>query len=126
MTAIVAIQALMMAIGELNCMCIPCILTVLANETRVDPGARDGPFGARHGIFLLAPIMICLLIREAFATATIKNSAQSGKEALWYPLSALPEILAVVLFTAPGLVPSKAELVERTERPTSGTPLERV
>jgi hypothetical protein len=70
--------------------------------------------------------MICLLIREAFATATINNPVQAGKEGLWYPLSALMELLAVVLFTVPGLVPSKAELVERTERPTSGTPMDRV
>jgi hypothetical protein len=59
--------------------------------------------------------MLLLLVREAFAAATVHNPAQADKEALWYPLSALPELLAVLLFAVPGLVPSRAEMVETME-----------
>jgi hypothetical protein len=85
-----------------------------------DPGRREGPFGARHGILVLAPIMLLLLVREAFAAGTVHNPAQADKEALWYPLSALPELLAVLLFATPGLVPSCAALVETTEMREEG------
>jgi hypothetical protein len=60
-------------------------------------------------------MLLLLLVREAFTAATVNNPAQAGKERLWYPLSALPELLAVMLFAVPGLVPSKAALVHATE-----------
>ncbi|EPQ54636.1 hypothetical protein GLOTRDRAFT_106294 [Gloeophyllum trabeum ATCC 11539] len=74
-------------------------------------------FGARHGVFVLLGIAILLLLREAFQTATTgsKSTSMQDKaynEALFYPLSALPEFLAVVLFAVPGLVPSRKELQE--------------
>jgi len=53
-----------------------------------------------------------LLIREIYLTATL-GSISRQKEASWYPLSALPELLAVCLFAFPGLVPEKKDLVAR-------------
>lgn len=37
---------------------------------------------------------------------------QQNDAHLWYPLSALPELLAVLLFATPGLVPSRREIAE--------------
>lgn len=57
-------------------------------------------------------ISVFLLIREVFVTVTMAPSrhATQMKEQFWYPLLALPEFLAVVLFLTPGLVPSRKEL----------------
>ncbi|KAF8888344.1 hypothetical protein BD779DRAFT_1524935 [Infundibulicybe gibba] len=67
-------------------------------------------WGVRHGSYILCAISLLLLIREAFATATSSNAAKQNNEHLWYPLSALPEILAVALYATPGLVPPRSEL----------------
>ncbi|CAA7260716.1 unnamed protein product [Cyclocybe aegerita] len=70
----------------------------------------DEPFGKRHAIFILVPISLLLLIREIFLTATINNPRKQIQESLWYPFVALPEILAVILYTIPGLIPARKEL----------------
>jgi len=67
-------------------------------------------FGTKHGIFILVVISILLLIREAFTAATMANTSKLYQENLWYPLLATPEVLAVMLYSIPGLVPSKNEL----------------
>ncbi|KAK0210031.1 hypothetical protein DFS33DRAFT_1370655 [Desarmillaria ectypa] len=67
-------------------------------------------FGEKHGSFILCAISILLIVREAFLTATINNSKAALNEHFWYPFVALPEILAVILYCAPGLVPLRSEL----------------
>lgn len=62
-------------------------------------------------MYTLCIIVILLLIREIYLTATI-NKIQS--EGSWYPLAALPELLAVFLFAVPNLVPDKREFVARS------------
>ena len=37
---------------------------------------------------------------------------QQNNAHLWYPLSALTELLAVLIFAVPGLVPSRAEIAK--------------
>jgi len=59
---------------------------------------------------ILLLVSVLLLVREAFATATINNAQKQNTENLWYPLIALPEILAVILYATPGLVPRRNEL----------------
>jgi hypothetical protein len=49
-------------------------------------------------------------VREAFMAATVGNQAKQNNEHLWYPLVALPEVIAVMLYATPGLVPSQSEL----------------
>lgn len=66
--------------------------------------------GVRHGNVILLLISVFLLIRETFAMATVTNAAKQDNEHLWYPLLALPEILAVILYTTRGLVPRRDEL----------------
>ena len=60
--------------------------------------------------FILLLIAVLLLMREAFLVATFDNLTKQLNEAFWYPLVALPELLAVILYSTPGLVPTKAEL----------------
>ena len=62
-------------------------------------------------MYTLSIIVILLLIREVYLVATI-NKVPS--EASWYPLAALPELLAVFLFAVPNLIPDKREYVART------------
>lgn len=68
--------------------------------------------GVRYGNYVLLIISLLLVVREAFATATVKNSAKENNEHWWYPFLAIPEILAVVLFATPGLVPRQDEVPE--------------
>jgi hypothetical protein len=65
---------------------------------------------AKRSSFVLCVIALLLLIREIFAIATVGNSSKQNNEHLWYPLYALPEILAVALYATPNLVPPRAEL----------------
>ncbi|KAK0455284.1 uncharacterized protein EV420DRAFT_1621459 [Desarmillaria tabescens] len=67
-------------------------------------------FGERHGAFILCAISLLLLVREAFMIATINDSKKEADEHFWYPLVAIPEILAVLLYCAPGLVPPRSQL----------------
>lgn len=89
-------------------------------NTEIELGNYTSPisnpaFGARHGIFVLAAISILLLVRDIFYTVTLGSTnasmeAKATNETFFYPLVALPELLAVVLFAVPGLVPSRREL----------------
>ncbi|KAJ6552245.1 hypothetical protein DFH09DRAFT_1038858 [Mycena vulgaris] len=68
------------------------------------------PFGDRHGRYLLCVISLLMLVREVFLTATINNPSKQNDERLWYPLVALPELLAVLCYAVSGLVPTRAAL----------------
>jgi hypothetical protein len=49
----------------------------------------------------------------------VTNTAQLDNEHLWYPLIALPEILVVILYVTPGLVPRRDELQQDTAAQTT-------
>jgi hypothetical protein len=94
-----------------------CILvafqTILLVRSEAQYGTHkvsNGAFGATHGIHILCLISLLLLARESFFTATSNNTTKQNDENLWYPLAALTEFVAVVMFAAPGLVPSRDEL----------------
>jgi hypothetical protein len=72
----------------------------------------NNSIGVRYGNYILLMISLLLVVREAFATATVKNTAKQDNEHFWYPFLAITEILAVSLFTAPGLVPRQDEVPE--------------
>ncbi|KAJ3869916.1 hypothetical protein EV359DRAFT_29024 [Lentinula novae-zelandiae] len=63
--------------------------------------------GARHGVLIFMLIAILLLLREIFIVATIGSTAKQNNEHLWYPLVALPELLCIILYAVPGLIPPK-------------------
>ncbi|KDQ62828.1 hypothetical protein JAAARDRAFT_45029 [Jaapia argillacea MUCL 33604] len=90
------------------------VMTPEQKPYAVHPSHSSG----KHVIPTLLLIALLLLIRKAFFTATTGNSsamtqAKANNEALFYPLSALPELLAVCLFAVRGLVPDRRELKER-------------
>ncbi|KAF7329480.1 hypothetical protein MKEN_00210400 [Mycena kentingensis (nom. inval.)] len=69
------------------------------------------PVADRQGRILLIIISTLLLIRELFLLATIDNAAKANQESLWYPFVSLTELLVVLMFALPGLVPARAELL---------------
>ncbi|KAF8233413.1 hypothetical protein L208DRAFT_1395915 [Tricholoma matsutake] len=73
-----------------------------------DPAREKGE--SKRSALVLCLIATILLVREVYATATMGNLVKQGNEPLWYPLYALPEILAVALYATPNLVPPRSEL----------------
>ncbi|KAF8189099.1 hypothetical protein K438DRAFT_1907359 [Mycena galopus ATCC 62051] len=67
-------------------------------------------FGDRNGAYLLCLISLLMLIREVFFISTMNNSHRANEEQLWYPLVALPELIAVVCYSVSGLVPTRVAL----------------
>ncbi|KAF5317993.1 hypothetical protein D9619_012058 [Psilocybe cf. subviscida] len=62
-------------------------------------------FGSRYTMPLLIAVTSLLLIRQTFAMVTVNDSVTQNKENYWYPLITVPELLAVLLYAIPGLVP---------------------
>ncbi|KAI6016189.1 hypothetical protein EDC04DRAFT_2577849 [Pisolithus marmoratus] len=89
---------------------LQAVLLVRAEALYGTYKVSEGTFGARHGIYVLCLISLLLVTRQSFFAATVNNTARQNDEHLWYPLAALPELCAVLLFAVPGLVPSLAEL----------------
>ncbi|KAJ7766304.1 hypothetical protein DFH07DRAFT_1058674 [Mycena maculata] len=83
------------------------------NEER--PIAAHRAFGDRHGKYIMCLVSLFLLVREVFMIATIGDLARQDKEALWFPLVALPEVLCVVCYAISGLVPPRSELKKQIE-----------
>jgi len=75
--------------------------------------------GIQYGNYILLLSSFLLIVREVFSVATVTNTAQLDNEHLWYPLIALPEILVVVLYVTPGLVPRRDELQRQTAAQTT-------
>ncbi|KIK02650.1 hypothetical protein K443DRAFT_5931 [Laccaria amethystina LaAM-08-1] len=74
-------------------------------------------FGMKYGIYILYIVSLLLLVRESFSMATVSNTFKQNNEHFWYPLVALPEILVVILFSTPGLVPRRSDLQSNTDKP---------
>jgi hypothetical protein len=89
---------------------VQTFMLVVAHISARDALPTDGRVGDRHGILFLLAIVLLLLEREVFSTATLWVTRAAVNEKLWYPLVALPELLAVLLFAVPGLVPSRRRL----------------
>jgi hypothetical protein len=70
--------------------------------------------GIKHGAVIFAAISVTLLIREVFNVATLGNSSVANNEAFFYPFVATPELLVVLMFMTPGLVPQKSETSQGT------------
>lgn len=71
-------------------------------------GLERGSVGTTHGMHVLAAIIVFLLIRQVYLTVTV---GKMQNENVWYPLAALTELLAVLLFVTPGLVPDKKDVM---------------
>ncbi|KAJ6454523.1 hypothetical protein C8R47DRAFT_997120 [Mycena vitilis] len=109
--------------------------SILRGSTRQ---AVPSSIGNTKELLILFIITILLLLRILFTASTVhqratgqqttaskignsvKQTAQ-GNEHLWYPLIALAELLVVLLFLAPGLVPLRA-LLKRDPRDAHDAP----
>ena len=89
-------------------------LSLGKSERKAD---ENQSFGMKYGIYILYIISLLLLVRESFSMATVSNTFKQNNEHFWYPLVALPEILAVILFSTPGLVPHRSDLQGNTDKP---------
>lgn len=88
------------------------------NEFIISPGLGlrgRAPAGQTYTVYLHCPILLFLLIRQAYLLAT-RNSDRRNDESLWYLLFATPEFLAACLFSARGLVPRPEEPPEEEKR----------
>ncbi|KAJ3979580.1 hypothetical protein F5890DRAFT_1569317 [Lentinula detonsa] len=77
------------------------------HEDRDSLKYTSSSFGGRHASWIFGCISILLLIREIFTTATINSFSKANNEHFWYPLVAVPELLCVILYLIPGVVPPK-------------------
>ena len=75
---------------------------------QVDHGSQRASVGTKHGMHVLGLIIGFLLIREIYLVIIV---GKIPNEAVWYPLAALTELLAVSLYIVPGLVPDKRAMV---------------
>jgi len=90
-------------------------------ESRVRAGAI-APIGyPGHHLVLLA-ISLLLLVHAIFFTVTVHQVDQptQNNETLWYPLAALPELLACILLLVPGLVIPRATFLRNRGAYSSG------
>nr|GAT52139.1 predicted protein [Mycena chlorophos] len=78
-------------------------------------------FGDQHGMMILALISVLLLVREIFLVVTISDTEAENNEKYWYPLVAVPEVLAVCCYAISGLVPPRKELQRRMAELESGS-----
>jgi len=92
-----------------------CILATSGSQYHVQ--GKDS-LGVRYGNYILLTISLLLIIREVFSVATVKNAAKQDNEHFWYPLLALPEVIVVILYLTPGLVPRRDELQQRSAAQT--------
>ncbi|KAE9395996.1 hypothetical protein BT96DRAFT_825425 [Gymnopus androsaceus JB14] len=81
----------------------------LVMAERSDPKTRThnlgDTIGARHGAIIFGAIAGLLLVREIYLVSTISSTIKQNKEETWYPLVALPELICVVLYALPGVIP---------------------
>ncbi|KIP06849.1 hypothetical protein PHLGIDRAFT_72041 [Phlebiopsis gigantea 11061_1 CR5-6] len=89
-------------------------LMLAIDEFSVTHDARAS-FGRRYGSLVIFFIAAMCIVREAYLCATAGNVKKQNRPALFYPLSAAPEFIAMLLFLVPGLVPTKQELETRED-----------
>ncbi|KAM6501020.1 hypothetical protein JOM56_004034 [Amanita muscaria] len=97
---------------------------MLVKLEHADAGIRyppRAPFGAKNGSIVLLVISLFLLTRELFVTATLGNTAVYQNEHFWYPLVALPELIAVALYLVPGLFPESQPEQVSMPKPSMNT-----
>ncbi|KAG6884676.1 hypothetical protein C0993_009019 [Termitomyces sp. T159_Od127] len=110
--------------------CQTVILSKTGTRSASHSRSQTG-FGARYGTQILMGISILLFIRELYDTATAQDRSRANNEHLWYPLLALPEILAVLLFAIPGLIPVRFQrsgpiFQEEQEKSSEKSPVDAV
>ncbi|KAH0830712.1 hypothetical protein J3R83DRAFT_2190 [Lanmaoa asiatica] len=95
----------------LVCSILVLLQTILLARAEFSEGHRraTNKIGSTYGIYILLVICILLIVREVFLGATANDPSRQDNEAFWYPLAALTEFIAIVLFATPGLVPDTSK-----------------
>lgn len=70
-------------------------------------GSQGRLIGEKHCHQILLLVALVFTVREGFLVATTNNSSVNKKEAFFYILEAVPELIGVCLLAAPGLIPPK-------------------
>ena len=78
---------------------------VLLEDPKTRTQNLGDTIGARHGAIIFGAIAGLLLVREIYLVSTISSTIKQNKEETWYPLVALPELICVVLYALPGVIP---------------------
>ncbi|EIN09068.1 hypothetical protein PUNSTDRAFT_87184 [Punctularia strigosozonata HHB-11173 SS5] len=108
-TILLAIHAVLLAIGAMNSQ-RSGLRVPTSQQPDLGQDLDATRLGARYDIHILAVIATLFLAREAFFAGTSHDFKTQNREAIWYPLAALTEYLALCLFTVPGLLPTRAQL----------------
>ncbi|KAF9246373.1 hypothetical protein BU15DRAFT_39833 [Melanogaster broomeanus] len=104
----------------LVCAALVLLQTIFLARAELSDDGYRGPgeqIGSTYGIYVLMAISLLLVAREAFFAATVDNTTQQNKEAIWYPLAAVTELIAVSLFATPGLVPVRSDISNESNLP---------
>jgi len=75
-----------------------------------DEKTYEHTLGHTHGMKILLVTGAFLALREAFYVVTMNNLPRQEEEKLFYPFAATTELIAVLTFLIPGLVPPKHTL----------------
>lgn len=116
LTILQALQTLALARSELSgglsrFQIFACARSPFYHASETSQYRKDNEsFGMKHGVYILLVVAVLLLVREAFSMATVNDLLKQTNEHFWYPLLAVPEIIAVTLYATPGLVPPRSEL----------------
>ncbi|KAF8844809.1 hypothetical protein BDN67DRAFT_962245 [Paxillus ammoniavirescens] len=97
----------------LVCAALVLLQTIFLARAELSDGGYRGSgehTASKYGTYVLLIISLLLVVREAFFAATADKSTQQNNEAIWYPLAALTELVAVILFVTPNLVPARSEI----------------
>jgi len=97
----------------LICAALVLLQTIFLARAELSEGGYQGSgeqTASKYGTYVLLIISLLLVVREAFFAATANNSTEQNKEAIWYPLAALTELVAVIFFATPNLVPARSEI----------------
>lgn len=95
-----------------SCLLVVHTLFAIVAERNAAPYEKsDGSsIGQTHGMQILLFTGMFLALREAFYAVTLNNLPRQQEEKLFYPFAACTELIAVLTFLIPGLVPPKNEL----------------
>jgi len=103
------------------CLFLRAIGNVQGDTSGTGKYAKRSTFGDQHGHHVLLIISAVLLIREVYLLGTVNNKSKQADEKLFYILEAVPELIAICLFTIPGLIPVPGAVVEQV-LPSTYTP----
>jgi hypothetical protein len=93
-----------------SCLLVVHTLFAIVAERKTYEKSYGSSIGQTHGMKILLFTGMFLALREAFYAVTLNNLPRQQEEKFFYPFAACTELIAVLTFLIPGLVPPKHEL----------------